>query len=190
MVVVVIIGVLVTTAVPSIAEQMRNRRNNQAAHEVALLYRRARALAMGRGAAIMVRYNDGTRGLVEVREARNTTVAKVGISGVCATLPGTSCQATVWTEGDASNQLITTFDPAKNGAYSNAQIDFFKADGSKQSAADLCFSPSGRPSIRYAATGQFTPLAEVPYIQVVPVNGFGITRTVLVAPSGASRLAL
>jgi type II secretory pathway pseudopilin PulG len=190
MVVIVIIGVLVTLAIPSIAQQMRDRRNNQAAHEVALLYRRARALAMGRGAAVMIRYDAATRGMVEVREARNTTPAKAGVSGTCSTLPATNCQGTVWTDGDPSNQLVATFDPAQQGAYPNAQIDFFKADGSKQTAVDLCFTPSGRPLVRYGHTGQFSPLPEVPYIEVSPVDKGGITRTVLVSPSGASRLAL
>ena len=50
MVVVIMIGVLAALGVPSIAAQMRDRRTNQAAHEVALLYRQARSLAMGRGA--------------------------------------------------------------------------------------------------------------------------------------------
>src|SRR5258705_4537007 len=52
MVVIVLIGLLVTLGVPSIASTMRDRRTNQAAHQVALIYRQARALAMGRGAAV------------------------------------------------------------------------------------------------------------------------------------------
>ena len=30
----------------------------------------------------------------------------------------------------------------------------------------------------------------LPYLQAVPVNGLGMTRTVLVLPNGATRLAL
>src|SRR5260221_2493710 len=48
MIVVILIGVIVTLSIPSISSQMRDRRTNQAAHEVSLVFRQARALAMGR----------------------------------------------------------------------------------------------------------------------------------------------
>ncbi len=60
MVVVVIIGILATIAVPQIASRMRERRTNQTAQQIALLYRNARLRAMGRGFAVLVNYDAAT----------------------------------------------------------------------------------------------------------------------------------
>src|SRR5882672_4231405 len=73
MIVVVTVGVLAAMGLPSIAARMRDRRANQAAHEISLLYRRARAMAMGRGGAVLVRFDSSGQGSVELREALNGT---------------------------------------------------------------------------------------------------------------------
>ncbi len=188
MVVVVMIGVLVTLAIPSIATQMHDRRMNQAAHEIALLYRQARSIAMGRGAAVMVRFDAKaeSRGAVEVREAKNDQPSQS-----CVGLPATSCGNTDWNAGSAQNHLIAAFEPAKWGVYSNVQLKFkTSADPSGANAIDICFSPLGRPYWRRAHTGAFIPMTEVPQVDVSPFDGLGLTRTVLVLPTGASRLAL
>jgi type II secretion system protein H len=190
MVVVIMIGILVALGIPSIAAQMRDRRTNQAAHEVALLYRRARALAMGRGSAVMVRFDSATRGAIEVREARND----VATGTLCVGMPSTSCTATNWDAASTQNRLLDgwSFDPTTMGVYDNVQLAFFRANGtSAGSAADVCFTPLGRPYFRTSHGDKFTDvLAEVPYIEVSPVDGLGTKRTVLVLPTGASRLAL
>ena len=185
MVVVVLIGVMVTLAVPSIAQQMRDRRTNQAAHEVALLFRQARARAMGRGAAVLVRFDSGTvpRGTVEVREAQDIDPLH------CLSLPATSCSQTNWAAANPQNRLVQSFNPTS--AFTNVQLAFFNANGGAAgNAVDICFSPLGRPYRRFAFTGAFTPLNEIPYLQATPIDGAGITRTVLIVPNGASRLAL
>jgi type IV fimbrial biogenesis protein FimT len=186
MVVVVMIAVLVTLSIPSISRQLRDRRNNQAAHEISALYRAARARAMGRGAAVMVRFGTATRGAVQVLESVRGTP---GRNGKIVTLPGTSCQGTQWTGGDGF-RVLETFDPTANGAYDNVTITFHESGGGDQSDAEICFSPLGRPFIRFNAGTPFLAMASVPYLEIAPVDGVGLTRTVLVVPSGASRLSL
>jgi type IV fimbrial biogenesis protein FimT len=185
MVVVVMVSVLSVLAVPALGRQMKNRRNNQAAHEVALLFRQARARAMGRGTAVLVRYGAGTRGQLEVREAQNVD------AGHCLSLPATSCQTTVWDAASPQNRLVTSFDPANMDAYSNVDLKFLNADGSDAGGTiDICFTPLGRPYRRFARSGNFDLMTEVPYLEVRPVDLVGITRRVLVLPTGSSRLAL
>src|SRR5258706_10552435 len=92
MIVVVMIGVLVALGIPSISAQMRDRRTNQAAHQVALLFRQARSLAMGRGAAVLVHFDSGTitQGKIDVREALDVEPAH------SPSLPATSCSLADW----------------------------------------------------------------------------------------------
>jgi Tfp pilus assembly protein FimT len=188
MVVVVMIGVMVTLSIPSISAQLRDRRTNQAAHQVALLYRQARALAMGRGSAVLVHFDSGTvtQGRIELREAIDVNPAK------CQTLPATSCSLAKWDAAEITqNRLITAFDPSLVGAFSNVQLKVFTAGSSAAgSAVDICFSPLGRPFRRLSFTANFAPMNEVPYVEVSPIDGVGPTRTVLIMPNGASRLAL
>jgi type II secretion system protein H len=187
MIVVVTIGVLVTLAVPSIASLMRDRRTNQAAHEVALIYRQARARAMGRGSAVLVHFDAGTvtQGRIEMREAIDVDPAH------CQLLPATSCSLANWSAGSPQNRLVREFDPSQLRAFSNVQLKVFTADATAAgTAVDICFTPLGRPFRRLAFTGAFAPMNEVPYVEVSPIDNRGLTRTVLIVPNGASRLAL
>lgn len=189
MVVVIMVGVIAALGIPSIAAQLRDRRTNQAAHEVALLYRQARSLAMGRGGAVLVRFDGAAGGRIEVREAIDEQ------TGRCVNLPATSCSTANWDAAAKSNRLITSFDVSNNGPYASVKMAFFQADGtSAGTTVDVCFSPLGRPFRRLAFLGTFTPMNDVPYVQVNRVDASnkpeGITRTVLVLPNGTSRLAL
>ena len=189
MVVVILIGVLAALGVPSIAAQLRDRRTNQAAHEVALLYRQARSLAMGRGGAVLVRFDGAANGRIEVRESMDSDPAH------CVSLPATSCSAANWNAASPLNRLVGAFDVNANGPYERVKLAFFQADGTNAgSAVEVCFTPLGRPYRRLSFAGAFTPMNDVPYIQVNRVDAAnqpeGITRTVLVLPNGTSRLAL
>jgi type II secretion system protein H len=187
LIVVIMIGVIVTLAVPSIATQMRDRRMNQAAHQVSLIYRQARALAMGRGSAVLVHFDAGTspRGRFDMRESQDVEPTH------CLSLPASSCSQADWNAASTANRLVTTFDPSNLDVYSNVQLKVFLPNGSDAGAAvDICFSPLGRPYRRLSFAGAFAPMNDVPYVQVSPVDGVGLTRTVLIVPNGASRLAL
>jgi type II secretory pathway pseudopilin PulG len=189
MVVVILIGVIAALGVPSIASQMRDRRTNQAAHEVALLYRQARSLAMGRGAAVLVHFDGAANGRLEVRESLDPD------PNHCLSLPATSCSAAKWDAASTLNRLVSSFDVNNDGRYSNVKLAFFRADGtSGGSQVDVCFSPLGRPYRRFTFTDTFAPMNEVPYVEVKRVDASnqaeGMIRTVLVLPNGTSRLAL
>jgi prepilin-type N-terminal cleavage/methylation domain-containing protein len=189
MIVIVMIGILAALGVPAISAQMRDRRTNQAAHEVALLYRQARAVAMGRGTAVLVSYDAAPvdpqgRMRVRVLEARNP-----GDGGKnCLGVPMTSCNDNNWNA--ANSLLVGSFDLSLASVYDNVKLTF--VNGASDTEGDLCFSPLGRPYWRnvHVGTQNFNPLTEVPRIEVSPIDGIGTTRTVLVLPTGASRLAL
>jgi type IV fimbrial biogenesis protein FimT len=187
MVVVVLVGIMAALGIPSITRQLKDRRNNQAAHELSLIYRAARAQAMGRGAAVNVRFKAATRGTVELLESIKGSSDKQGIREL-TDLPGTSCQATQWTTGDGFRP-VRKFDPTTYSAFDNVTITFH-VGATTEDSAEVCFSPLGRTYSRFGAATLFTPMMQVPYLQIAPVDGVGLTRTVLVLPNGASRLSL
>jgi len=185
--VVVMIGILVALGIPTIGAQMSDRRTNQAAHEVALLYRQARSVAMGRGAAVLVRFDNTAtpRGSILVLQA----MSPGDDVNTCLRLPATGCNANPsWDV--ASNLTVAKFDLADQHVYDNVKLTFHNLAGDCR--GDLCFSPLGRPFWRNVSVGtqNFLPLTEVPQIEAAPIDGIGLTRTVLVLPTGASRLAL
>jgi prepilin-type N-terminal cleavage/methylation domain-containing protein len=183
LVTVVIVGVLVVMAIPSASLLMRDRRTNQAAHEAAMIYRRARSYAMGRGTAVLVRFSSSVdRGTIEIREAVSNT------AGICQNLPSTSCgPPTDWSATSTNSRLLDSFAPAR-GPFDNVELHFLLANGAEQSTVDICFTPGGRTLFR--TTGAFSPLTQVPSILSVPIDGTGRTRTVLIVPSGVARVAL
>jgi type II secretion system protein H len=187
LIVVIMIGIIVTLAIPSIASQMKDRRMNQAAHQVALIYRQARALAMGRGSAVLVHFDSGTvtQGRIEMREAQDVNPAH------CLNLPASSCSQANWDAASPQNRLVTTFDPTDLDVYKNVQLKVLLSDGKAAgNSVDICFSPLGRAFRRLSFAGAFNPMNDVPYVEVSPIDTFGRTRTVLIMPNGASRLSL
>jgi len=197
LVVAVVIGILLAIALPGIGGIMRERRSSQAANEVALIYRRARALAMGRGAAVNVRYMSpgALRGRIEMREALSL------VAGQCPNLPTPSCERTNWNDGNVNNRLLAAFEPAINSLYENVKLDFFidpsgvgNNPASQSTTVDICFSPLGRVWYRIGNTGQggfiTNPLTQVPFIRSSPVDGLGLTRTILIVPTGVTRVTI
>jgi prepilin-type N-terminal cleavage/methylation domain-containing protein len=194
-VVVVIIAALAVVAIPQITRRMKDRRTQQAAQEVANLYRGGRMRAMGRGAAVLVRYSSNAQGRVSVSEAvQSTTAGGATTAGACQMLPVSSCNLVTWTAADS--QLITYFDPAQGPNYEGVTVTVTGAppdDASQQSDMDVCFSPMGRTFVRYSTTGAWSPLTGVPVItvrrQTTSGQSIGLTRTVLLLPNGTARLA-
>jgi prepilin-type N-terminal cleavage/methylation domain-containing protein len=184
-VVVIIIAVLAVLALPSITEQMRSRRTQNAAKEIANLYRVGRMRAMGRGAATLVRYDASIdpEGHVEIREAVRT--GAVGNPN-CAKLPVSSCTAPTWLD-DATNQLVQQFTAANRAEYTGLRTDLTVL-GAPATQLDICFSPLGRAVFRTDPGAQFAPLTTVPVMRVFRLNTasvpYGLARRVLIQPSG------
>jgi len=190
MVVVIIITALASLAIPSILRQMRDRRTRQAAEEIAALYRQARLRALGRGAAVMVRYKSDTG--FQLREG------VVGGAGTCARLPATSCQTTKWGQGPGvanGDQEITTFNP-NSGVYDGVTVQAYAGDpstgggsaeygASNQGTLDICFTPMGGTFFRIANGATLSRMTGIPAISVGRAGG--LTRVIIIPPNGLAR---
>jgi len=195
-VVVIIIAILAVIAIPSITRRMRDRRTAQAAEKVSNIFCGGRMRAMGRGAAVLVRFDASTNpeGSLTVQEAvRGSAVTDAN----CKRLPSASCTLTDWTTpvGNtvAGNVLVSSFAPPAQGQYLDTYITLQgdAAHAGAQQQMDLCFTPLGRAFVRYNQTGTFTPLAGVPVAEVYRKTGSaisGLVRTVMILPNGSTRL--
>jgi type IV fimbrial biogenesis protein FimT len=188
MVVVVIIAVLAALAIPQITTRMRDRRTQAVAQEVTTIYRNARLRALGRGAAVLVRYTTtDVRGTLEVREAIGGTAIA---AAACQTLPEASCtRLDGWTA--TNSRSVRSFGASVAATFSSIHIDMRNPDDSAIAAMDVCFTPLGRTFVRFGA-GAWAPLAIVPRANVWRNDGSGsaagLQRVVLIPPNGMARL--
>jgi type IV fimbrial biogenesis protein FimT len=187
MVVVIIIAVLATIAIPQITSRMRDRRTQAAAQEVSTLFRNARLRAMGRGSAVLVRYTTSdARGTLEVREAVGGTAIA---AAACQTLPSATCRDRAW--ADADSRLVRSFGASVAGTFDSINIHMRNPDDTPISDMDVCFTPLGRTFVRFGA-GDWGNLTNVPRANVWRDGGagtaVGLTRVVLIPPNGMARL--
>ena len=185
--VVILITTLAAIAIPLATKQMRDRRTQDAAQQVATLYQSARMRAMGRGSAVLVRYTPGTPGQFELLEAQRgpTASADGSVDTACAALPVSSCLTTNWTTPAAQQYRSISTLSFSSGLYEQLTVTMNEGN-----ALDICFTPMGRAYV--ASTGQrLSPLTQV---YTVDVDRSAALRTrareVLVLPNGAARLAL
>lgn len=199
-VVVIIIGVLSMVAIPAISARMRDNRTREAAQQVSQVFRNARMQAMGRGSAVLVRFDNtvAAGGRFEVREARRQLT-----TGGCTALPSSSCSGVTWLAAvggaGADNLMTSFFEPASNGAYKNVTVDMYKpvqdaiAANQTTTQMDVCFTPMGRAYVRFDQTTAFIPLTGVITADVWrgldTSTRVGLTRQVLMLPNGAARVA-
>lgn len=181
MVVVLIIGLLAAIAVPSMVERFRERRSAEAAQRIAALFRGARMRAMGRGSAVLIRYDSKGFTLYEALRFRNDATID------CRGEPSSSCLNTDWTEPNERAEL-TNFDAPNRSEYEGVAIKAFAPAG-EVTELDICFTPVGRA---YQRTPTTVPLinAMVGAYTFTVQRAPGLTRTVTLLPNGASRLAL
>ncbi|HET7543010.1 MAG TPA: type II secretion system protein [Polyangiaceae bacterium] len=184
MVVVVIIGLLAAIAVPQMATRMRERRTNQAAQQIALLYRNARLRAMGRGFAVLVNYN-GTSGEFRVLE----TLPAGGLADCTPRLPPT-CVSTNWALATEVRE-VERFNPSPTaGVYSGITVAVTaQPSGQNAPTLDLCFTPRGRTFSRLDAGTPLSPMTGVIDIVVGRAAPL-LQRHVNVLPNGMARVSL
>jgi type IV fimbrial biogenesis protein FimT len=190
MTVVILIGILAVIAIPAASRAMRENRSSAAAQRVSLMYQTARARAIGRGAAMLVRYEDG---VFEVREAVSADATSF--------MPISSCTVptTRWTDptlydvldkfqlvGQSPYELVKTEFASKTGADTEDVL----GDGG---IGEVCFTPNGTMLYRKGTTGAFTGGARTLMIRVgqqdTSGNAVGIPRTIFILPNGVARLA-
>jgi type IV fimbrial biogenesis protein FimT len=185
--VVVIIAIVAALAIPSLAGRMRDRRTRQAAQTIAQLYATARMRAMGRGAAVLVRY-DGTR--FTMLEAIRGTADEADPN--CQPLPIASCLnggAARWVAGAPGNRQVAEFAPLNRSVYANLSVALERADnGDEANSMDVCFTPLGSAFVAYDGGGNLSRLAGIPVARVSRTGVVGLTRTVMVLPNGNAQL--
>jgi type II secretion system protein H len=201
-VVVVIIGICAALATPSVVAQMRERRVRQLAQRVAVLYSSARMRAMGRGAAVLVRYrDDGTFRVLQSIEGKASADARG--QPLCQRQPGLGCASNDWNDealySEVERLTIDTNDYA------------FRAKdkgGSEASKMDICFSALGRSFITLTGESSIrTPMVGATTVEVRRAVGGDADaadergsvgnlvggrswRTVVILPNGTARLSL
>ncbi len=192
MVVVVIISILAALAIPTVVGQLRDQRVQASAQEVAQFYRNGRMRAMGRGGAVLVRFdNTGSpNGVLEIREAVRGPAANAN----CDQLPVSSCTMTDW-NNPLTSKLVTQFDPLNRTGH---QEIFMQATGPAQppnpaqveARMDVCFTPLGRAFVRFGQVGNFVPMtgaAQVETARRIAGTQIGLARPTVVLPNGHAR---
>lgn len=182
MVVVLIITVMAGIAAPSVVVQLKDRRVQEAARKIALLYREARLQAVGRGAGVLVRFDAGTFTVLEAVE---------GPAGACAAAPVASCLDRPWNSDPALSRRSATYTPAGNGDDLGAMtVEFKNAAGNALSTFEVCFSPNGRAFSREVLDDgeAMLPLTEA-LLGTLHRPGKGRSRSVVLLPNGTARLS-
>lgn len=192
-VVVIIIGVMAALAIPTITGQMRSRRTQFVAKEIANLYRNGRMRAMGRGSAVLIRFDRNVElpGRFEVREAVRSAQANPN----CDRLPVSSCTLTDWDPNKPESMVIGQFSIVGRPELEGIRTRVKDPTDADQAAMDVCFTPMGRAFMRYGQANPFTPLTTVPRVKVSRVTAgtdtpYGPSRWVLVPPNGNTRLGV
>ncbi|MCC6552918.1 MAG: prepilin-type N-terminal cleavage/methylation domain-containing protein [Polyangiaceae bacterium] len=175
---VIIIGALAAAASPMFIHVARDRRVARAAGEIAGLYSSARARALGRGNAVMVRWAGAVQ-KIEVREALLADPARPALAP--------SCLGVDW-EDPAESRPVADF-RAGVDPYELAAVELLDESGGAQGDAELCFTPRGRAFVRYAVPGAFAPMTGVLRLRVRNTRT-GLERAVLVPANGAARVLL
>jgi prepilin-type N-terminal cleavage/methylation domain-containing protein len=190
MVVVVIIAILATIAVPLFAERIRENAVTRAATSMADIFRGARSRALGRGAAIMITAkDDGSLTVYEGVEGKVQALANQ--TDLCGNLPTRGCTTNDW--GNVSSGSTIGTARVVGGMASSTDFTTSVTLGTApQSPVNICFSPGGRTFVSTTTStwtpASWTPLTDVLKLSVVSSNGR--TRNILVLPNGTARLGL
>ena len=186
--VVAFIGIVVAAATPSWIELTKDRRVESAAQNIADLYRTARTRSMGRGSAVLVRWDGNSAKPTDSSPAGHFTVreAVAGPTGASNNLPSASCFAADWADTGATSKFVGAFDERRK-RYEPAEAKFLDDAGNTQQFASICFTPAGRTFVRYTAAGTFKVLAGVPRVQVANTTT-KFNRFVVFPPHGSARV--
>ena len=183
MVVVLIITVFAGLAIPTIVAQMRDRRVQESARKIAALYRQARLRAVGRGAAVLVRFDNGAFTVLEAR------LGGAAAAGECSELPMSSCLNTSWVDDPTTQEIVDGHAESTEGEMNNVTLGMTDAANNILAQVEICFTPFGRAFSRNAVNDAvaFTPLTAT-YLASVNRPGMGRSRQVVLMPNGTARM--
>jgi len=185
MVVVLIIGITAALATPAITSQMRERRSRDVAQRIAQLYSAARMRALGRGAAILVRFRSDTGFTVLESIQGAAAAAATGTSVTCANQPGLGCLTNTWTNAATAREIAALAPESQLTVTAKNQAD------AAVTQMDICFSPAGRSFISFDGYLTTTSMVGATTVDVQRTgNGNGLLRTVAILPNGMARLGL
>jgi prepilin-type N-terminal cleavage/methylation domain-containing protein len=190
MVVIVIIAVLAAIAIPGMLAGQDERRAFQAAADISALIREGRSRAMGRGVAVMATVQ--TAGASGADVVLLDDPASVVLDGGASVAQVGGCKGIDWAAGIQNSNIHIG-----GGIYTQAGVNVDMAvNGTAVTRAYLCFAPSGRVFMKLGGTdpngirtadGMTDPL-EIIVTRKAGATQLGLTRTVIVAPSGATRI--
>jgi len=198
MIVVVLVGLLAALALPSMGEAQLDRQVYTDAARISDLIHEARTRALGRGAATLVTMStNGAPGVFTSYEA-----VQDDPTGGGQHTPRSSCKSpTDWTSAKTA-QTIASVDLSQmyGAAYGISALLYAPTATGTQApvtTAYLCFTPLGRSFlVTGASLARNTFDASTTNSQSIQIEiarrdkalVYGLTRTVLVPPSGASRV--
>ena len=181
MVVVLIITVMAGLAIPTAVVQLRDRRVQEAARTIGSLFREARLQAVGRGAAVLVRYDAGAFSVLE---------ARAGSAATCPDAPVPDCLSVPWVAEPTRSRETKHYEPvAASGDMAALTVNLTDSTSSTVLALEVCFSPNGRVFVRQAIDDgtALLPMTEV-YTVTLARKGQGRQRVVALLPNGTARL--
>ncbi|MFO7178225.1 MAG: GspH/FimT family pseudopilin [Pseudomonadota bacterium] len=176
LVVVVLVAIFATIAVPGVVERFRERRSSEAAQRIAALYRSARMRALGRGAAVLVRFADDRFTVYEAIQGPAATNAS------CALLPSASCLTPDWANTANRRHEVTTYSPGRLAEGVTVSVN------GGATALDVCFTPMGRAYSRSSPTDTLAPLTSV-LTATVQRGSHGLLHRVTVLPNGIASVS-
>jgi type IV fimbrial biogenesis protein FimT len=163
---------------------LQAQRVSNGARQVADLARGARARAMGRGSAMLLRWSAGAPG--DSQESQQVTIREAIVgSGGGMYRPATSCFQTNW-QGTSNSRFVGGVH-LKAEKFQPSTAKFYDPKGTIRTFAEICFTPRGRTFIRYSAGGAFESLNGVPRIEIRHTETTR-QRFVVLPPNGAARL--
>lgn len=193
MTVVVIIGIFASLALPSVVNQLRERKSANVAQQITQFYRTARMRAAGRGSAVLVRYDKTDKKLIAMREA----IAGADAINTCSLSPISSCTTPAgrWDDPTRYRTLdeIYPFDNTAGKPYELTRMDLLNSTNAVRTNVDICFTPGGRAFYRENFAIGFTQLDFVPSVKVWSEKDgkqLGPDRFVYVLPNGIARVGL
>lgn len=178
-VVVAFISVFAGLAVPSAVRQLRDRRVSETARQVATLYRQARLRAMGRGSAVLVRFDAGSFSVLEARMGDR--------NAACTQAPFPSCLANDWSDVERRSKVAGY--QQGGGELATINVTMAAPNDAALTGLDVCFTPLGSAFVRPVADSSqpLTPLGATYTAQVASTASVR-TRHVVVLPNGTARL--
>jgi type II secretory pathway pseudopilin PulG len=205
MVVVIIIGIMASLAIPTMSSARLDRHSYDDAGAIMQLFRAARTRAVARGGAVLLTMTAGAgdRGTFLMFEAVTANAGAAATQGIART-PVSSCKSpTTWSPlpiGGVLNANVLLVDGVNLNGTIEAQAGIqtalytYTAAGAAQAFTSgcVCYTPLGRSYVAQSAAAQFMFDGLPATLSPLEVRFTGTTggtfRSVLVPPNGMARL--